>query len=96
MIKFTKRFDHLVGKAKSEIISKFGDGYVCSDNGVYYTLNRTWFTKGITLSIKFDGQEKVEKIDVLENDKAIFSHILSLTDSCSQYKIQENAKPNKE
>lgn len=90
MKKFTKKFDRLVGKTKREIISKFGDSYVYSDNGLYYTLNRTWFTKGITLSVKFDRQEKVEKIDILENDRAILPYIFSLSDSYNQYKILEN------
>jgi hypothetical protein len=95
--KFTKKFDRLVGKTKREIISKFGDSYVYSDNGLYYTLNRTWFTKGITLSVKFDRQEKVEKIDILENDRAILPYIFSLSDSYNQYKILENtAQSNNE
>lgn len=97
MKKFTKKFDRLVGKTKREIISKFGDSYVYSDNGLYYTLNRTWFTKGITLSVKFDRQEKVEKIDILENDRAILPYIFSLSDSYNQYKILENtAQSNNE
>jgi len=83
-----------MGKTKEEIISKFGDSYVYSDNGLYYTLNRTWFTKGITLSVKFDRQEKVEKIDILENDRAILPYIFSLSDSYNQYKILENATQN--
>ncbi len=93
-MKFAKKFSHLVGKTKREIISKFGDSYVYSDNGLYYTLNRTWFTKGITLSVKFDGQERVEKIDVLENDKAILPYLFSLSDSNNQYKIFERIQQN--
>ncbi|KIC61254.1 hypothetical protein [Chryseobacterium taiwanense] len=90
MKKFAKRFDRLVGKTKREIITKFGESYVYSDDGLYYTLNRTWFTKGITLSVKFDTQEKVEKIDILENDKAILPYIFSLSDSYNQYKILDS------
>lgn len=94
MIKIAKKFDRLVGKTKREIISKFGDSYVYSDNVLYYTLNRTWFTKGITLSVKFDRQEKVEKIDILENDRAILPYIFSLSDSNSQYKVVEKVQQN--
>ncbi|WP_426276975.1 hypothetical protein ACN9MN_17110 [Chryseobacterium sp. S-02] len=94
-MKIVKKFDHLVGKTKREIVSKFGSSYVYSDNGFYYTLNRTWFTKGITLSIKFDRQEKVEKIDILENDRALLPYIFSLPDVCNDYKIPENIQQNK-
>lgn len=90
MKKLAKKFDRLVGKTKGEIITKFGESYVYSDDGLYYTLNRTWFTKGITLSVKFDTQEKVEKIDILENDKAILPYIFSLSDSYNQYKILDS------
>jgi 3-methyladenine DNA glycosylase Mpg len=96
LMKFVKKFSHLIGKTKSEIISKFGNSYVYSDHGLYYTLNRTWFTKGITLSVKFDRQERVEKIDVLENDKAILPYLFSLSDSNNQYKIFERIQKNKE
>ncbi|WBV60209.1 hypothetical protein PFY12_14370 [Chryseobacterium camelliae] len=94
MKRLVKKFDCLVGKTKSEIISKFGNSYVYSENGLYYTLNRTWFTKGITLSVKFDRQEKVEKIDVLENDRAVLPYIFSLSDSYNPHEALENFRQN--
>jgi hypothetical protein len=48
------------------------------------------------LSVKFDRQERVEKIDVLENDKAILPYLFSLSDSNNQYKIFERIQKNKE
>jgi len=58
----------LIGKTKDEIISEFGKNYVESDNRFYYTLNRTWFTKGITLSIKFSKQGRVKSVSTMTNN----------------------------
>ncbi|MCE3075808.1 hypothetical protein [Chryseobacterium gwangjuense] len=92
MKRLAKKFNSLVGKTKNEIISKFGNTYVYSENVLYYTFNRTWFTKGITLSVKFDRNDKVKKIDILENDKAILPYIFSLSDSSNSYKMMDHAQ----
>lgn len=94
MKRLAKKFDCLVGKTKTEIISKFGNSYVYAENGLYYTLNRTWFTKGITLSVKFDRFGKVKKIDVLENDRAVLPYIFSLSDSYNPREALENIRQN--
>lgn len=62
-----------MGKTKEQIIAEFGTNYLDADGTFYYTLNMTWFTKGKTLSIKFNHLEKVEKVDLMKNDNSAIS-----------------------
>lgn len=74
MIKFRRRFCYLIGRTKDEIISEFGRNYIDSDNRLYYTLNRSWFTKGITLSIKFDKNDRVKGVSTMKNNYTLIWH----------------------
>ena len=74
MIKIKRKFCYLIGKTKEDIISNFGKNYVESDNILYYTINRTWFTKGVTLSIKFDQHDKVKSVSTMKNNYTLIWH----------------------
>jgi hypothetical protein len=74
---FKKSFYYLMGKTKEQIIAEFGKNYLDADDTFYYTLNMTWFTKGKTLSIKFNTQEKVEEVDLMKNDSSAISRAIA-------------------
>lgn len=66
-----------MGKTKQQIIAEFGTNYLDADDTFYYTLNMTWFTKGKTLSVKFNHLEKVEEVDLMKNDSSAISRAIA-------------------
>ncbi|WEK70438.1 MAG: hypothetical protein P0Y62_02565 [Candidatus Chryseobacterium colombiense] len=74
MIKIKRKFHYLIGRTKADIISDFGENYVESENIFYYTINRTWFTKGITLSVRFDQDDKVKAVSTMKNNYTLIWH----------------------